>query len=81
MKLCVVALDYDGTIARDGRADPLVLEAVREAQTRGIVLILVTGRILAELQRVLPEHERSCARVPEDANAEAHASAIASSAR
>ena len=37
MKLCVVALDYDGTIARDGRADPLVLEAIREAQTRGIV--------------------------------------------
>lgn len=57
MKLCVVAVDYDGTIAREGRADPLVLEAVREAQRRGIVIILVTGRILAELQRVLPEHE------------------------
>ena len=57
MKLCVVALDYDGTIARDGRADPLVLEAVKEAQSRGIVVILVTGRILADLQRVLPEHE------------------------
>lgn len=57
MKLCVVAMDYDGTIARDGRAEPLVLEAVREAQTRGIVAILVTGRILADLHRVLPEHE------------------------
>ena len=57
MKLCIVALDYDGTIARDGRADPLVLEAVREAQRRGIVVILVTGRILADLRRVLPEHE------------------------
>ncbi len=57
MQLCAVALDYDGTIARDGRADPLVLEAVREAQARGIVVIVATGRILAELQSVLPEHE------------------------
>jgi len=57
MKLCVVALDYDGTIAWNGHAEPLVLEAVREAQARGIVVILVTGRILADLQLVLPEHE------------------------
>ena len=57
MKLCVVALDYDGTIARDGRVEPLVLEAVKEAQARGIVVILVTGRIMADLRRVLPEHE------------------------
>lgn len=66
MKLCVVALDYDGTIARDGRADPLVLEAVSEAQARGIVVILVTGRILADLQRVLPEHESFDAIVAEN---------------
>jgi hydroxymethylpyrimidine pyrophosphatase-like HAD family hydrolase len=57
MKLCAVALDYDGTIARDGRIEPLVLEAVKKAQTRGIVMILVTGRIMADLWRVLPEHE------------------------
>ena len=56
MKLCVVALDYDGTIARDGRVEPLVLEAVKEAQARGIVVMLVTGRITADLRRVLPEH-------------------------
>ena len=55
MKLCVVALDYDGTIARDGRVEPLVIEAVKEAQARGIVVILVTGRIMADLRRVLPE--------------------------
>lgn len=54
MKLCAVALDY---IARDGRAHPLVLGAVKEAQTRGIVVILVTGRVLADVQRVLPEHQ------------------------
>lgn len=32
MKLCVIALDYDGTIALDGRIEPLVIEAVKEAQ-------------------------------------------------
>jgi len=57
MKLCLVALDYDGTIAQDGRAESAVLEAVKEAQGRGIIVILVTGRIVAELRRVLPEHE------------------------
>jgi hydroxymethylpyrimidine pyrophosphatase-like HAD family hydrolase len=57
MKLCVVALDYDGTIARDGRVEPLVIEAVKEAQARGIVVILVTGRIMADLRRVLPKPE------------------------
>jgi hydroxymethylpyrimidine pyrophosphatase-like HAD family hydrolase len=57
MKLCVVALDYDGTIARDGRVEPLVIEAINEAQERGIAVILVTGRIMADLRRVLPEHE------------------------
>src|ERR1041385_2076664 len=57
MKLCVVALDYDGTIARDGRVEPLVVEAVKEAKGRGIVVTLVTGRIMADLRRVLPECE------------------------
>jgi len=55
MKLSVIALDYDGTIAREGRADPDALDAIREARSRGVVVILVTGRILSELERVLPE--------------------------
>jgi hydroxymethylpyrimidine pyrophosphatase-like HAD family hydrolase len=55
MKLCIIALDYDGTIARHGRADPSVLEAVEHVRSRGIVVILVTGRILSELRRVLPQ--------------------------
>jgi hypothetical protein len=57
MKLCVVALDYDGTIARDAGVEPLVIEAVKEAQSRGIVVVLVTGRIMADLRRVLPKPE------------------------
>jgi hydroxymethylpyrimidine pyrophosphatase-like HAD family hydrolase len=55
MKFSVLALDYDGIIARDGHADPAVLEAIREARSRQIVIALVTGRILSDLQRVLAE--------------------------
>jgi hydroxymethylpyrimidine pyrophosphatase-like HAD family hydrolase len=52
MKLAVLALDYDGTIARDGVLDPSVRAAIASARTNGIVTLLVTGRILSELQRV-----------------------------
>ena len=38
MKFSILALDYDGTIARDGRADPAVLEAITEARARQIVM-------------------------------------------
>jgi hydroxymethylpyrimidine pyrophosphatase-like HAD family hydrolase len=55
MKFSVLALDYDGTIARDGRAHPAVLEAIREARARQIVIVLVTGRIMSDLRRVLAE--------------------------
>ena len=57
MKLSVIALDYDGTIASNGRADRVALDAIREARSRGIAVILVTGRILSDLRRVLPENE------------------------
>jgi hydroxymethylpyrimidine pyrophosphatase-like HAD family hydrolase len=52
VKLSVIALDYDGTIARHDRLDPSVLQAIAAARTNGIVVLLVTGRILSELQRV-----------------------------
>lgn len=55
MKFNVLALDYDGTIARDGRAHPDVLSAIRDAKGHGVVVILVTGRIIADLRHVLPE--------------------------
>jgi hydroxymethylpyrimidine pyrophosphatase-like HAD family hydrolase len=57
MKFSVLALDYDGTIARHGRAQPKVLAAIRETRARGIAVVLVTGRILADLRRVLPEDD------------------------
>src|SRR5271157_6626276 len=52
MKFGVLALDYDGTIARDGALDPDVKAAIMEARARGIVVVLVTGRILSDLKQV-----------------------------
>lgn len=52
MKLCVLALDYDGTSASDDVMDPGVRSAIADARARRIVVILVTGRRLADLRRV-----------------------------
>lgn len=52
MKLSVLALDYDGTVTRDDRLDPSVRSAIAAAREAGIVVLLVTGRILQELERV-----------------------------
>lgn len=54
MKFQALALDYDGTIARDGVLDPNVRAAIAEVRTRGIAVVIVTGRILSDLQHVLP---------------------------
>jgi len=48
----VLALDYDGTIARDDRVDPSVLDAIADARRRGISVMLVTGRRLDDVRRV-----------------------------
>lgn len=52
MKLTVLALDYDGTIALDDRVDPAVADAIADARRRGIAVMLVTGRRLDDLRRV-----------------------------
>jgi hydroxymethylpyrimidine pyrophosphatase-like HAD family hydrolase len=52
MRFIVLALDYDGTIAEDGRLDDAVRAALGEVRRRGITPILVTGRILGDLRRV-----------------------------
>ena len=52
MKLSVLALDYDGTIAQDGRANASVLGAIADARRRSVTVILATGRILDDLRRV-----------------------------
>src|SRR5688572_28144284 len=52
MKLGVIALDYDGTIAQHDRLNSSVREAIADARMHGITVLLVTGRILDELKRV-----------------------------
>jgi hydroxymethylpyrimidine pyrophosphatase-like HAD family hydrolase len=51
MKFGVLALDYDGTIARDGWLDPDVRAAIGEARSSGLAVVIVTGRILSELRQ------------------------------
>ena len=53
MRLAALALDYDGTIARDDGLDPSVRSAIAGAREAGITVLLVTGRILEELVRVV----------------------------
>jgi len=55
MKLSVLALDYDGTIARDDHLDPSVRDAIGDARRHGIAVMLVTGRRLEDLRRVAGE--------------------------
>jgi len=55
MLLRSIALDYDGTIAVNGILDPHVREAITNARRRGLLVIIVTGRILRELRRVAGE--------------------------
>ena len=52
MKFSVLALDYDGTIASDGVLSPEVKAAITEARARGVVVVIVTGRVLSDLKRV-----------------------------
>ena len=54
MKLRVLALDVDGTIAVGGRLDGDVADAIREARHAGVMTVLVSGRMLADIQGVLP---------------------------
>lgn len=52
MRLRVIATDYDGTVAQDGILDASVREAIAKARKRGVLVVIVTGRILSELRIV-----------------------------
>jgi hydroxymethylpyrimidine pyrophosphatase-like HAD family hydrolase len=52
VKLCVLAVDYDGTSATNDVMDPGVRLAIADARARRIVVIVVTGRRLTDLRRV-----------------------------
>ncbi|HTY32252.1 HAD family hydrolase [Mycobacterium sp.] len=50
----VVAVDLDGTIASGGDLSPEALEAIDKARRDGLAIVLVTGRIGAELHAEFP---------------------------
>ncbi|MDJ0788861.1 MAG: HAD hydrolase family protein [Myxococcota bacterium] len=50
-----VAIDYDGTLTEGDRPSGGLLEALGEVRSSGRKLVLVTGRIVAELRRVFPD--------------------------
>jgi hydroxymethylpyrimidine pyrophosphatase-like HAD family hydrolase len=51
----VVALDLDGTIASGGDLSAKALDAIDQVRRDGVVVILVTGRIAAELHAEFPQ--------------------------
>ncbi|OIP77161.1 MAG: phosphoglycolate phosphatase [Oscillatoriales cyanobacterium CG2_30_44_21] len=55
MHYLLLATDYDGTLAQDGRVSETTLDALKRLQKSGRKLILVTGRQLEELIEVFPE--------------------------
>ena len=57
MKLRVLALDYAGTIATNGSLHEEVRAAIAEVRSRGIVVLLATGRMLSDLRVLLGDLE------------------------
>jgi HAD superfamily hydrolase (TIGR01484 family) len=55
MRYFVLATDYDGTLAADGRVSDETIEALKHLRLSGRKLILVTGRELEDLQCAFPE--------------------------
>lgn len=55
MRCCVLACDYDGTLARDGTVDDATVAALERLRASGRRLVLVTGRALEDLLRVFPQ--------------------------
>lgn len=54
MVLAALATDYDGTIAHDGVVDEAALAALERLRAAGWRLVLVTGRGLRDMQRLMP---------------------------
>ena len=50
-----LAVDYDGTLAKDGRVDQATVESLGRWRDSGRRLILVTGRRLEPLLEIFPE--------------------------
>jgi hydroxymethylpyrimidine pyrophosphatase-like HAD family hydrolase len=55
MRYLALAVDYDGTIAHEGRVEPRTRDALRRMREAGRRLILVTGRELDDLFATFPQ--------------------------
>src|SRR2546425_2721800 len=58
MDVRALAIDYDGTIAENGRTPAPAAAALARVRASGRKLVLVTGRILVELREVCPDVDR-----------------------
>jgi hydroxymethylpyrimidine pyrophosphatase-like HAD family hydrolase len=54
MRFVLLAADYDGTLAHDGKVDSQTLDALVQLRKSGRKLVLVTGRHLPDLSTVFP---------------------------
>ena len=54
----VLACDYDGTIADGGRCSPEIVQALGRVRESGRKVLLVTGRMLADLRGVCADVDR-----------------------
>jgi len=54
MRYHVLAADYDGTLAKDGRVDPSTIDMLKRLRDSGRKLILVTGRRLEPILELMP---------------------------
>jgi HAD superfamily hydrolase (TIGR01484 family) len=57
MRHHALACDYDGTVASEGKLDTRAAHALRALRASGRRLLLVTGRLLDDLEVVCPELE------------------------
>ena len=55
MRFAAVAIDYDGTLAREGLVDTATVAALEQVVASGRKFILVTGRMLRELLPLFPQ--------------------------
>ncbi len=55
MRYHVLATDYDGTLAQDGRVDAATVDALRKLLATGRRLVMVTGRELPAILNIFPE--------------------------
>jgi len=53
MKFTVLALDYGGTIAWEAVLDPEVRAAIADVRAQGITVVIVSGRVLADLKHAV----------------------------